>query len=293
MASMVYGLMNTIGQSSMFPFVRPGRPNIRRRDRRTGGLSIEADADFSVLDQLQDWAHQFLAEQDVELSSLPSAIRTMVQARMDEVFSGLNESLNDELSNSHGIVSDLIRRNSVDRILRVKLNSSEPSLSIEFDMNRDDAGLSVCEHSCDISAAKLSTRYLRYALRRSRVDPVESHSNNIRRAVLAELIEDIVSSAYATLAQPFPANSYYLPAARSGITQGHKVIASTMVRQSNFAGLQRMDIPTLPGVVTDFMSHMLTIETAPGQLRTEGSRRPSKLDDVIGFLERQVVKGLH
>ena len=99
------------------------------------------------------------------------------------------------------------------------------------------------------------------------------------------------SYAMQNLTRSFPPNCYYLPAARSGITQGHKVIAGTMVRQSPFAGLQRMDIPTLPGVVTDFMSHMLTMETAPNFPSTRDPEWVHRLNRVTTFLEERVVDG--
>ena len=293
MATVVYGLMNTVGQLSEFHFMRPGRAIYRRRRRFINGPSIERDTNLSVLDQLQDWARQFTREQgqEINLSSVPSSFLTMVQSRLDEVIMGLNEPLNDELSNSHGSVPDLVRRNSENETLRVKLDSGEPPLSLGFVMSIDDPGLSMYEHSCDISKAKLDRRLLLYAFGRRGPDQFEDQPDSLRRSILSEIVEETVSATYTTLTRSFPPNSYYLPAARSGITQGHKVIASTMVRQSPFAGLRRMDIPTLPGVVTDFMSHMLTMETVPDRLRSEGPRGLAKLEEVITFLEQHVVKG--
>ncbi len=290
LATLVYGLMNTVGQSRMHQFTRLGRSTFRRRRRSSSVPGIERNADLSILEQLSNWAHHILDEQDVQLSSLPSPIQTMVQSRVNQVFLGLHESLDDELSNSHGSVSDLVRRKSYNRNLRVKLYSSEPLLSVGFDMTGQDAGLSVSEHNFDISSVKLDGPYLASILGNTRQLSIDE-SDDYRRFILAETIGGLTSSVWATLAQPFPPNSYYLPAARSGITQGHKVIASTMVRQSPFAGLQPMDIPTLPGVVTDFMSHMLTMETSPDQLRTGRQRRLARLDEVVSFLERHVVKG--
>ena len=49
----------------------------------------------------------------------------------------------------------------------------------------------------------------------------------------------------------------YLPAARSGIMQSHRVIASALVRRSTHAGLETLEIPTLSGVVADFMEQLI------------------------------------
>ena len=291
MATMIYGLMNTIGQSGSTFHLRPGRSVYRRRSRITDAQNMEGYVDPSLLDNLQDWARQVQSESAVELSSLPSTIQALIRSRIQGIITGLNDFLNDELANSHGSVADLVRRNSKQHALRVKLENSVPSLSVEFNMLAKDDGLKVCGHNFDIPTVEVETRFLRHVINIARLDHTASQSDRRRHLALAELVDDFASITYATLAQPFPANSYYLPAARSGITQGHKVIASTMVRLSNYAGLRRIDIPTLPGVITDFMSHMLLMETAPDELRTETSEGMNKLEEVIRFLERQVVRG--
>ena len=53
---------------------------------------------------------------------------------------------------------------------------------------------------------------------------------------------------------------YYLPAARSGIMQSHRVIASSLVTRSTRAGLEALEVPTLSGVVADFMQQIILYE---------------------------------
>ena len=54
---------------------------------------------------------------------------------------------------------------------------------------------------------------------------------------------------------------YYLPAARSGIMQSHRVIASSLVARSTRAGIERFpEVPTLSGVVADFMEQLILYE---------------------------------
>ena len=95
----------------------------------------------------------------------------------------------------------------------------------------------------------------------------------------------MVQLAFDMLFEGLPRNSYYLPAARSGIAQGHKAIASMLVRQSSLAGIRPMEIPTLPGIITDFMSHIVLMEQA-AERETGGS-----LEGAIEFLEQKVVQG--
>ena len=51
---------------------------------------------------------------------------------------------------------------------------------------------------------------------------------------------------------------YYLPAARSGIMQSHRIIASSLVTRSTRVGLERFsETPTLSGVIADFMEKII------------------------------------
>ena len=53
---------------------------------------------------------------------------------------------------------------------------------------------------------------------------------------------------------------YYLPAARSGIMQSHRVIASSLVERATRGGLAPLEIPTFSGVVADFMQQLILYE---------------------------------
>ena len=55
----------------------------------------------------------------------------------------------------------------------------------------------------------------------------------------------------------------YLPAARSGIMQSHRIIASSLVKFTTRVGLERLpDVPTMSGVIADFMEKIILYEEA-------------------------------
>ncbi len=61
---------------------------------------------------------------------------------------------------------------------------------------------------------------------------------------------------------------YYLPAARSGIMQSHRIIASSLVKRSTRVGLEQFpEVPTLSGAIADFMEKIILYEEKKG-LRT-------------------------
>lgn len=62
-----------------------------------------------------------------------------------------------------------------------------------------------------------------------------------------------------------PHSSFYFPASRSELLVAHKVISASMVRNAQFAGLERPEIPGLKGVVSDFVSEMILLNESSGE----------------------------
>ena len=76
---------------------------------------------------------------------------------------------------------------------------------------------------------------------------------------------------------------YYLPAARSGIMQSHRVIASSLVARSTRSGLEMSEIPTLSGGVADFMEQLI--------LYRERGRSDDGISYIADALESDVLAG--
>ena len=74
---------------------------------------------------------------------------------------------------------------------------------------------------------------------------------------MINVIEDHIESK-------LPSNSYYLPAARSGILQGHRDLAAGIIRNSAYAGLDKVQIPAMSGVASDFVSTIITMPHVRG-----------------------------
>jgi predicted ATPase len=56
----------------------------------------------------------------------------------------------------------------------------------------------------------------------------------------------------------------YLPAARSGILQGHRALAASIVKKAPLAGIESLEIPKFSGVVSDFISSVITLPEEKG-----------------------------
>lgn len=77
------------------------------------------------------------------------------------------------------------------------------------------------------------------------------------------LAEDFIEEILESLSLADRSNSgqietYYLPAARSGIMQSHRVIASSLVLRSTRAGVEAIpELPTFSGVMADFIRYLI------------------------------------
>ena len=78
--------------------------------------------------------------------------------------------------------------------------------------------------------------------------------------------------------------AHYLPAARSGIMQSHRVIASSLVRLATRAGLQLLpEIPTFSGVMSDFMEKLILFQ--------DHRKRSQPMESLAQQMENGVLEG--
>ena len=86
---------------------------------------------------------------------------------------------------------------------------------------------------------------------------------------------------------------HYFPADRSGVMHSHRVIASSLVRSSTRGGLERFpELPTLPGVMADFIQQLI-LHDEPAPWRRRGFRREQTkyMDAIADILERGTLGG--
>ena len=93
------------------------------------------------------------------------------------------------------------------------------------------------------------------------------------------------------------AGTHYLPAARSGIMQSHRVIASSLVARSARAGLEQFPVvPTFSGVMADFLQRLILYDEGSRSRLTMkpsawGDTSGAKMSDLADALERDTLAG--
>lgn len=79
-------------------------------------------------------------------------------------------------------------------------------------------------------------------------------------------------------------NRYYLPAARSGIMQSHRILASSIIERVTQLGLERFpEVPTLSGVIAHFLQKII--------LHEEDRSMNSEMQHLAETLESDVLSG--
>ena len=80
------------------------------------------------------------------------------------------------------------------------------------------------------------------------------------------------------------ADAYYLPAARSGIMQSHRVIARSLVKSATRVGVDRFrEIPTFSGMIADFLEQIIGYEDRNGDW--------DEMTSIANLLEMEVLRG--
>jgi len=106
-------------------------------------------------------------------------------------------------------------------------------------------------------------RELLLEVRREFVKRQRTRKNKFR-LFLNELINVILDFGSSYIFQKISRPCYYLPAARSGILQGHKALAASMVKKIAYIGIESIEIPKFSGVVSDFISTIIDLPAERG-----------------------------
>jgi AAA domain, putative AbiEii toxin, Type IV TA system len=121
-------------------------------------------------------------------------------------------------------------------------------------------------------------------LRRAAVDFVEMLDEDPDYALELEPADHLAMAlgrARWHLFGGFPRSAYYLPAARSGIMQSQRAIASAVISQASLAGIQRMEVPQMSGATTDFLADLVSVDTDD----------VADMADVAEYLEQRIMRG--
>ena len=292
-ATLVYALIQSLDAFGVLPYSElihhgylrttvPGALQMALKDRE--GLELDRDLIRAIDGCTYVVDHKAGRPETMFISDLPSKLLSLLNTVFSDSFGPIAETLNDDLTKYYGDVVGLRSRRATFTEPQIEFSRSQPAFEIKFEWTEDDV-LGLSDKSWDIRKAALE---LPGEVRDALWEEIARRAHapgHARDLPYVDFLVALINNTTNTFLEGLPRRCYYLPAARSGIAQGHKVIASMLVRQSSFAGIRPMEIPTLSGVVTDFMGHMLTLEPRRG-----GHSQPD-IEEAVAFLEGEVVHG--
>ena len=99
----------------------------------------------------------------------------------------------------------------------------------------------------------------------------------IARRMLRVLAASALKSSRVSGAPP---DSFYFPAARSGLLQGHKALSAGLIQGAQLAGTLELRVPRLTGVVSDFITQIIRMPSERGDFY-----------DLAAEMESEMLKG--
>ncbi|MDE0159487.1 MAG: AAA family ATPase [Candidatus Dadabacteria bacterium] len=278
---LIYSLHNTLEGFSRIPVV--GRQVSRLLERFVGSFVSSGEERAAISREAEELGDKLgMEDQPLRFSDLPE--RAQEEAKKTLLGSdGAVEDLIDELRRCFDLpsASGLIRaREGIDRA-RVSLGVQEGMGDLwGFDATVSASGCVVAGEIEDM--VLVPARGPKSELGR-RLEQIAAHleAGQYPKA-LAELPHVIGLDSR---------EAYYLPAARSGIIQSHRVIASSIMARATRAGLERLsELPTFPGPLADFMQQLIDHRGRENGFR-RAARRSETVQTIAGDLENGTLGG--
>ncbi len=181
-----------------------------------------------------------------------------------KIFDKLYEQrLSEEISRSYASpLNELIRIGK--RLFEFKINFDSDDVHVIYKKKQ----LKIEKYpKSDVKIKVEVTEWLDRELKTSRKE--EEYLIQIDRVRLEgegfRLMDVIVRECALNILKKAAIPCYYLPAARSGILQGHKALTASMVRNAPLVGIEKFrGIPSFSGVVSDFISSIIDIPEKKG-----------------------------
>lgn len=230
-------------------------------------------------------------ERPFRFSDLPGTVRDAMRSALRDP-----DFLSANLSHELGRCFDV---ESVDRLIRMSSESRCAGISLRVGGNwsfRTTFSESDVRSNGNIDDAVLLREQV------SRLDPTYamtvgplrrfSTRGRARRGDRRSIIDFLDFFEMLSYSMPeVRADVHYFPADRSGIMHSHRVIASSLVARSTRGGLERFpELPTLPGVMADFIQRLIHHDEPMPRYR----RRPPPeeyMGNIADLLEKETLDG--
>ena len=275
MATAVYVVMRASNQDFDIRWSLDSRhSNLRRHGVQSFGDQISGEA----VPSLENWVRQQITNSSdmasTRLSSLPAEVFQWLQESSVQQLDYLRRDIIELLGDIHGGSESFLKLGGEPDDFQFFIKQEDPRFKLEI----DGRGPSWSSSEIDITNVFLP----RFPLNSPSIWQ-EHDPNGLSWRIIANYLASVATKSVLS---SFPPHSYYLPAARSGIVQGHKLFSAQMVRRSSLIGIRGLNVPPMPAISAEFLSHLIPLDRQMLSLRSNEA-----LDLAIKFIETEVLKG--
>jgi len=240
---------------------KPGEPVIGSRAEK-GAI----DKDLRKVDE----------EGELRFSRLSPATRDWAKRAMAEDFENMKEAWRKELqicmgeSSMKGLTPD--RKNN--RPSSIRLTLKDKGKGYAWHLNKRNTAENFDSDKFDFNIKAGDNVPLDFPVR------IGGDTSSVPRKIGAYrlFLNLLESSAFEELHTP----AFYLPAARTGIMQSYKALASAIVSRAPFSAWRDISIPTLNGVLTDFLQALIAIDE---------KEQYSAMTGIAANMEKEILAG--
>ena len=275
MATAVYAVMRAVEGRPQVPYTR----HLEQRGLARGHRSTwEVPAE--VIDAIREWVKgqdgTAWEDRDIPVTALPERVCAELKESTNQVLKWFHTDVMAQLLRSYRGESEIVNRaNPVDPFC-LTVERKSPLLKVGTGMK----GAESIDSEFDISGACVGAyKFENWGANQHRDEEIDPD-------VYTDVFSLLRISAAEIVFGGLPYSSYFLPASRTGIVQGQKILAASIIRQSALIGAQRVNIPALPGVTTEFLSDLVSLDKG---LRSHSTNY--KWDNAISFIEQNVLQG--
>lgn len=228
---------------------------------------LENESLFDYEEEIADTVSDFLTrltKEETEITNfrdLPEKLQELVKAKMGHE---LAQTFHDELPRCMGTSA------KENQLLTDKF-------SLHFEDSKQSFKLwSLNNVDMEIKNFSFEEGYIRSFL---------SFPKNIPKELIADIFIEQMLRQLADYSDHFSydTETFYLPAARTGIMQSHQAIVGALIKRTPFAGLETVSVPTLSGIVSDFLQEIVSMDTS--------QKEENVISKIADGMEEKILKG--
>lgn len=233
-------------------------------------------------------------------SPMPNEIQTQIQNALKQpTFAHIR--IKEEIKRCFNVadLDDLIRLQQRSSEMRINLGFPQTTtsdiLGFEFLLNKQNSAcIGTFGDIQPIYSALVKSKSPQSIFLKKILELYSQHSFLQESFDLHELLVNISDSIFKYMLQPIQRNAYYLPAARTGIMDAHRVVVSALLQGASKGGIRpSTHVPALPGIMSDFLDQLYNLREYDNLREYSRQRRNTKkiTENLAEKFESNILKG--